>query len=337
MINLKNDVGVIVGRFQVPYLHAGHQFLLKTVFDKHQYIIIFIGKSETLFTERDPLDYLSRVTMLRDWISENYDSKNVYFWNIVDCKSDEYWNHQLNALINLYLKKIPFEGSPILYGSRDSFIQKYQGPYPTYQIDATHSHNGTDIRKNILEHPDFSSEDFRKGMIYASFLGYPTVYSTVDIALLTHDGFLVLGKKAGEKNYCLIGGFVDPTDRSFEAAACREVVEETGVSLVERGLNYLCNMKIEDWRYKNSKDSVITHLYCATLIPSDSLEPRDDIEELRIFSLPEAYQNIISEHIPLLHKVRDFMEKNNYKTTFRIVSDIYTQNIFTRKAHVIHT
>ena len=38
-----DTVGVIVGRWQVPDLHAAHKELIQQVLDKHPRVIIFVG------------------------------------------------------------------------------------------------------------------------------------------------------------------------------------------------------------------------------------------------------------------------------------------------------
>jgi bifunctional NMN adenylyltransferase/nudix hydrolase len=335
-------VGVIVGRFQVPDLHEGHKYLLKSVLDNHDHAIIFIGDSESKLSPQNPLSFKHRAIMIENWIKSSgkyHVGKRIHIKRIPDVKSDDHWNdilnEEINRLINIY-----FTGrQPILYGGRDSFLKQYKGPYPICQLFKEYPHSGTEIRKQIIETPNHSV-DFRKGIIYASSMKYPTVYSTVDVAILTPDGFLLLGKKKGEKEYRLIGGFVDPSDNSIESAAKREVLEESGLYSAF-DYHYLGNFKVEDWRYKNSKDSVITHLYCAIHLTvlgcmATFPKPGDDIEEIRIFSLSEAYHKIIPEHIPLLHKVRNFMEKNNINTGFRDPSMIFLKHIFTREENAIH-
>jgi bifunctional NMN adenylyltransferase/nudix hydrolase len=58
------DVGVIVGRFQVPELHDAHKDLIETVCDKHDKVIIFLGLSPLMVTRENPLDFESRKQMI---------------------------------------------------------------------------------------------------------------------------------------------------------------------------------------------------------------------------------------------------------------------------------
>jgi len=54
-----------------------------------------------------------------------------------------------------------------------------------------------------------------------------------------------------------LGGFADASDENYEAAANRELTEECGS--VETGkMQYIGSAKIDDWRYRNEADKIIT-------------------------------------------------------------------------------
>jgi len=59
------NYGVIVGRFQVNNLHAGHLELLRQVADKHDRVIVFIGVARTMPTRRNALDFETRKKMIQ--------------------------------------------------------------------------------------------------------------------------------------------------------------------------------------------------------------------------------------------------------------------------------
>lgn len=57
--------------------------------------------------------------------------------------------------------------------------------------------------------------------------------------------------------------FVDTSDNSFEHAAERELLEETGF-IVDKNitdLRYHSSVKVHDARYKNTKDCIMTHIF----------------------------------------------------------------------------
>ena len=54
-------LGVIVGRFQTPYLHTGHMHLLTTALSENDEVLVVIGDREAQPTKRHPLSYTDRV------------------------------------------------------------------------------------------------------------------------------------------------------------------------------------------------------------------------------------------------------------------------------------
>jgi bifunctional NMN adenylyltransferase/nudix hydrolase len=93
---------------------------------------------------------------------------------------------------------------------------------------------------------------------------------------------LLLGRKANEDLFRFIGGFTDPTDDCYEDAAKREASEETGLEIGQP--RYIGSKKIDDWRYRNEADKIITHLFVADYVFGNP-KAQDDIAELRWFDV----------------------------------------------------
>lgn len=135
---------------------------------------------------------------------------------------------------------------------------------------------------------------------------YPNAIPTVDIAIIrinpdqTQD--LLLGKKEHEPKWRFVGGFVDADDSSYETAAVRELFEETNIVATPEEIKYAGSVKIDDPRYRNHKDKIITHLYVLNL-PSTihDIKAKDDIKALKWFSLATFSQDDIMEvHHPII-------------------------------------
>jgi bifunctional NMN adenylyltransferase/nudix hydrolase len=161
-----------------------------------------------------------------------------------------------------------------------------------------------------------SSADWRAGVVYAAYNSYPQALPTVDVAVTrTVEGGereILLARKPGEKGYRLIGGFVDPTDASLEAAARREVMEEAHVEISTPV--YTGSFLVDDWRYRHEVDKIVTTLFVAEYMYG-AIQPDDDIEELRWFRLngtPEIGE-IVDAHRPLLVTLLDRVEKKDEK------------------------
>jgi bifunctional NMN adenylyltransferase/nudix hydrolase len=133
---------------------------------------------------------------------------------------------------------------------------------------------------------------------------YPKTYPTVDIAVLKNgNAELLLGRKNNSVKWRFPGGFADPSDNSFEESARREMTEECGN--IETGdMKYIGSAKINDWRYRNEADKIVTMLF-KTELSFGNPKAADDLEELHWFAVNElpimlANGDITNEHEPLV-------------------------------------
>jgi bifunctional NMN adenylyltransferase/nudix hydrolase len=295
------DVGVIVGRFQVPYLHEAHKDLIDTVMKEHKKVIIFLGLSPVRTTSRNPLDFEARKKM----ILESYPDVIVLY--IKDTPNDKVWSDNLDTCIEDILSPTQ---TPILYGSRDSFINHYRGKHQTQELIPKSIISGSELRK-LTSKVVKCAPEFREGVIWATSNQYPKVWPTVDIAILSEDNQnVLLARKPSEQLYRFIGGFVDPSDKSFEMAAMRELREEAG-SIEVTPLTYISSHLVDDWRYANEKDRIMTSLFFANLVFGRP-EPGDDICELRWFNLSkfDMYDKLVPTHYTLM------TDLDNYYTNY---------------------
>lgn len=284
--------GVIIGRFQTPELHSEHIKLIQYVLDRHEKVILFLGVSPTLANKKHPMDFITRKYM----IEEQFGISKLTIMPLSDNKSNEIWSKQLDSKI----KEVFPLGSVTIYGSRDSFIPYYFGVNKTLELQPDVFVSATDIRE-VASKKVISSSEFRAGIIYSVYNQFPTVYGTVDVAIIKDDEIL-LGQKLGETEWRFIGGFVDTTDESDEAAAKRETLEETSLEVAD--LEYVCSMQVEDWRYRGIKDrSIMTRFFKAKYI-FGCPTPQDDINALKWFKLTPELENIlVEEHKKLFKKL----------------------------------
>lgn len=273
------DVGVIVGRFQVPELHEAHRELIQHVCDHHGKVVIFLGMSPLKATRENPLDFEARKQM----ILEAFPQVNVLY--IKDQFHDQVWSRMLDERIEDLLSP---SQTALLYGGRDSFIEHYSGKRPTQELESTTFYSGSAIREEVSRKSVRSTADFRAGVVWATFDRFPTSFTTVDIGVFNEDySRLLLGRKENEKAWRLIGGFADPKSPSFEADARRETQEEAGIAITDP--EYVGSFQIPDWRYRNEADKIKTILFKCKIL-SGAPRPGDDIYEIAWFDLDKLEQ-----------------------------------------------
>src|ERR1051326_4586704 len=292
MDNKAFDIGVIIGRFQVDKLHAGHISLIESVMQKHKRVVIFLGVAPTLITKNNPLDFAARKEMILRQFPQ------LVVMPIRDMPSDEDWSKELDKRI----RECCPVGSVMLYGGRDCFVKTYSGEFPTSVLEPKDSVSGTQVRMEVSKEVK-SSADFRAGVIFAAFNQYTKVYPTVDIAIM--DGSkLLLGRKPNQKKFRFLGGFADATDNCYEESAVREAREESGLEIGE--VEYLGSAKIDDWRYRGEEDKIITLFFKAKAVYGKA-EAKDDIKELKWVDIENlAKEEIVDEH----HVLYDLLLKD---------------------------
>lgn len=284
-------VGVIIGRFQVDEIHSGHLQLIKWVHDRHERMLILLGCKHAPADQANPLSFPVRELMLRPY------APNAVILPVFDHPSDTAWSAQVDSLVS---GVFPNAGA-VLYGGRESFIPHYTGRFATRQLDFGNDvDSGTSLRRGIGVTVR-NTPDFRAGVIHALHNLTHRIYLAVDIAVVKHDEVL-LGRKSGEPAWRFPGGHVDLKDASLEAAARRELSEETGLS-VEGALTYVGSFSIDDWRSRGAKDC--KHLTALFVAPYSFGTPRaaDDLADLQWTSLDRLARQsdlVMPVHQPLV-------------------------------------
>lgn len=264
--------GVVVMRAQIDGLHAGHRYLLSYVAKASDKLVIVFGRAPVYFTSKNPLPHKFRHSLILPLLHPSAD-----ILELDDHISDEVWSKTLDQLLEPY-KNVT------LYDSREGFKDYYSGKHRIETIDGLVGYSSTARRKEIKELNNCFEHNisFKQGIIYAVENRYPIVYPTVDIAVLRQDNGndpkveILLGYKKKHDQWFLPGGFVDKKDNSILEAAGRELKEEVP-GLNHHGLKFLSTHKVEDWRYQNTNDSIMTSLF-VTWKMSGNDDPGDDLD-----------------------------------------------------------
>ncbi len=137
---------------------------------------------------------------------------------------------------------------------------------------------------------------------------YPTSFQTTDAFIIdAANNRILLGQKPNKTTWCLPGGFVDPLkDRSLEQANARERREECGINLECDTPKYLFSLQVDDERYRNSEDKIMTAVFLNTYIFGNPVAG-DDLNKLQwwpIDTIVNNYKTLVSKtHGPIIEKL----------------------------------
>ncbi len=278
--------GIIIARFQSARLTKGISDVIDVVRKENDEVGIVLGETKLPSSATNPLSVASRKAMLKVSFPE------IVIEQLRDHPLDETWSENLD---NLIAKE--FTGKTVvLYGHPERFIARYSGRFPTRALP-----NNAEASDKPAEQPDVTA--FREGVVFAHASAYSRVLPTVDIAVFRNNrSELLLGRKAIDQKWRLIGGFSDPDDTSFEEAARRELTEECG-PIKHSPLRYEGSFRIDDWRYKLERDKIITSLFSCDLLDGTP-EASDDIEAIDWFEMSDMQKMVFDrktarEHQPL--------------------------------------
>lgn len=289
----KNDVGVIVGRFQVPKLHSEHKKLFDKVISENHKLLVFLGIPIFKTTDSNPLNF----EMRRNMILEDYPEATILGISDVPGGEEEdiQWAKNLDDKIQEIL--MPNQ-EVILYGGRDSFIRRYKGKFSTKTLEPERYVSGSEIRNSVRNYIA-SPYEFRSGVIWATQNQYPAVLPTVDCLIYNSDFTKVLlGRKEKESKWRFIGGFSDIDSLSYEEDIQREVLEETSIELDIKSFKYLGSLKVNDPRVYSNKYKIKTIIFETSADDSLNFVGDDDITEVKWFPcdsvlpLVEAHKEI---------------------------------------------
>jgi bifunctional NMN adenylyltransferase/nudix hydrolase len=242
-------VGVIVARFQVPELHEGHRYTIDYVCERHEEVLIILGVSP-ISTDRNPLSFEMRKGM----IESTYPDRKL---TIIESKSLPSSYALRSMIVDELITKIFPNHDAIVYGSRDSFIHKYRGIFRKVEVPVVFSGSATLIRK---ETGVINSADFRAGVIYNAVRRDPLGRASVDVAIVSVEPrhVLLVAKRDEEGKLRFPGVFFNPAvDKSLEDAGSRCVHKEIP-TISFSPPQILQSQRIDDWRYKKSRDGIIT-------------------------------------------------------------------------------
>jgi bifunctional NMN adenylyltransferase/nudix hydrolase len=328
----KKKLAFIVGRFQNVELHAGYFHLLEraSLLPDVTDIVIIMGSSPVPATRHNPFTFEERKQMFIDSVLSYKDymlSHIAGFIEQMDQNEDAVWSKNLDRAIDKFIcndNRFYHTHDPILVCSRDSFKPYYSGDVEVVEVEPDeYSTTSTEDRDNVARQKGFVNKAYLVGKLKGIYAKYPTVYATVDIAIINETfNEILLGRKHRETKWRFPGGFSDPTDMSFEDAAKREAREEVGnIELAD--WQHVGSMRVDDWRYRKGVDKIITNFYRCSYIFGKPVAS-DDLAEIKWFKLDEIkHEDMFPGHIELLKKLKSFeYQRKKIQTALQFIADV---------------
>ncbi len=302
--NKRPGAGVVVGRFQTPYLQRGHTHVLDAA-NNHDKLIIFVGIHRAPGSFRNEMDFESRKVMLQDIYP------NAIIMPMQDENNDQFWSDKLDNLIHV----ITPLSKPTLYHGRKSFAPHYKGKARLVDVGEQYDDEATPLRERCYGKA-IDSEDFRAGQFYYSASVFPRVNPCVDVAItrkikgVLH---LVLGSRASSPDrWRFPGGHIDRTDPDMEWTVRREAEEET--KLAVDNIRYISSHMIDDWRNTRTNGTMTTLFHCT--YADGTLKGSDDLADAKWFPVRDLdISTIVTAHHDLVKNFIKYVADNELDTT----------------------
>lgn len=306
-------IAFVVGRYQNVELHQGylHLFRQALLLNGVTDFVPVMGTSPIPSSRRNPFTFEERKQLFVDSLSSRDPDMLIVLAGFLeqhDQNEDPVWSKNLDNLIDKFLAQPKYmDCEPVLVCSRDSFKSHYSGYIEVVEIEPdTDSITSTEARAKLLQEKTYVNRSYAIGKLKAINSKYPTVYPTVDIAIINVEkNEILLGRKPRESKFRFPGGFSDPTDASFLAAAKREAREEVG-QIELSDWQHVTSMRVDDWRYRSDVDKIITNFYRCSYIFGRPIAS-DDLAEVKWFNLDEIKpEDVFPGHVQLLETLKVF-------------------------------
>lgn len=314
-------VGVIVGRFQTDELTPGHLSLIREASKNSDQVLILIGSTHKPPSHNNPLTFEMRRKIVWEGILGDYNilgsgmNKSCDFATLPlpDHHDEAQWVRNLDAIIHTFYRN----DVVTIYVGRDSGMTRcymdHGGKHKLREVSTPDATSATSRRAGLYNLPEENIDP--RSVIWTTQHQYPKVYPTIDCVLMDRAGFFVLIRKKDESKWRFPGGFADPSDKSFEMTCRREVSEECGdIEITDP--RYIGSLQIDDWRYRNETDKIITTLFAANVMFG---LPRagDDATELLGFVEGGVQEALVSEHRILWNLYLQWRGNNGLSTFSR--------------------
>lgn len=260
---MSERLAVLISRFQSSRLTGWDHSFLEFLRKNYKQTLVLLPTPPVKNTLDNPLDFPTRKGMLHGL------DKGLFIVALSDTESDIEWSKKIDLAVEATFGA----GSVVdIHCSKDACAPFYSGlhkvieflPQPSITINSVKAELG-DVSGLIESHA------WRAGMVYASTARFDMSYQRTDIVpyRIQNGHFeLLLSRKVGSKEYYTFGGPVKPIDETVEEASLRELREKAGFAGWRENLGYVGSTRVVDWRYRFSRDKVMSSVFLLAYSPS---------------------------------------------------------------------
>lgn len=320
----KYNTLVLIGRFQP--VHNAHLAIIQRAKVLSNKLIIIVGSANQPRTYKNPFTAEERSLMLRDATRGLLDAD---FSIVIEKNTDSIYNDQAWATrVQKIVSKNSHDGDKVgIIGHKKDMSSSYLDMFPQWDLEAVEllePLNATNIRDlyfkrdanmNFIKHVVPSTvfdtlslfkeyttdyeQIIREREFVAGYkkqyesLPYPPIFVTTDAIVICSGHVLMIKRRAepGRGLWALPGGFVNAnTDVSVQAAAIRELREETGIKVPAPVLvGSIEGNKVFDAIDRSTRGRTITHAFKIVLPdgPLPKVKGMDDAEKAQWIPIGE--------------------------------------------------
>ncbi len=254
------NIGVIVGRFQSPYLTDGHRTLLQEAYKESDEVAIFLLNNEIPFSDSNPIPYDLREKMILDYVRREFKEKKTQFY----CLPDQKYASKLMFSIDQTLTAAHTNQAKFtLYGGDKSLAIQYQG-IAEVKIVGTNYHSCTakDARNEAYDLESINV-NFLQGVIHALNYRRVVCHNYIVSILLYQDEsgniFCLAKNDTRLKKYIFPLTPVTSTYGSYEEQSMAEMKKLLKDGVVTDG-SHIVSKRIDDWRFRHTSDFAYYHV-----------------------------------------------------------------------------
>lgn len=245
-------IGVVVGKFQTPYLTEAHQHLFDKAIEENDQLVIFVLDKHIEFTDNNPLPYRIREDMLLQnfWGESN---GRISIYPLQEQKYASVLQHNLDStLLSHWSASHEFT----LYSGADGVGSFYDGLCKVEICEFQSRKKSKQLRSYAFDKEDYEKE-IAQGMIHAVGHKPPLCYNYVVSIVRARDGLITI--KYPDTKYLSFPTIELNSEHNsiIEASFSHITTLVPGASLTQG--SHLHSIKVDDWRFRDSEDFCFYH------------------------------------------------------------------------------